>query len=84
VVEGRADQPLAALQKQRRPLTSTGPSFIAAWSNADVAVVALAAFAIAYGLCAAFTATWLVEESPGDGPPRAGRHLGGSGALRED
>ena len=40
---------------------SSGPAFVAAWSNADVAIVSLLAFAIAYALCAAFTATWLLD-----------------------
>jgi hypothetical protein len=40
---------------------STGPSFVAGWSNADIAVVSLAVFAIAYGLCAVFTASWLFD-----------------------
>ena len=40
---------------------STGPAFVPAWSNADVAIVSLAIFAIAYALCAAFTASWLLD-----------------------
>ena len=40
---------------------STGPAFVPAWSNADVAIVSLVVFAIAYGLCAAFMATWLLD-----------------------
>jgi hypothetical protein len=40
---------------------SSGPSFIAAWSNADVAIVSLSTFALAYILMAVFTASWLLD-----------------------
>ena len=40
---------------------STGPSFIASWSNADVAILSLLMFAIGYILMAVFTASWLLE-----------------------
>ena len=40
---------------------SAGPSWVAAWSNADVAIVSLLVFATAYALCAVFTATWLLD-----------------------
>ena len=40
---------------------SSGPSFVAAWSNADVAVVSLLVFATGYTLMAVFTASWLLD-----------------------
>jgi hypothetical protein len=40
---------------------STGPSFVSAWSNADVAIVSLLIFAIGYSLMAVFTASWLLD-----------------------
>lgn len=40
---------------------STGPAFVAAWSNADVAVVSLAIFTVGFALAAAFTAQWLLD-----------------------
>ena len=40
---------------------SSGASYVAAWSNADVATASLLAFALAYALCAASGATWLLD-----------------------
>ena len=40
---------------------STGPSFVAGWSNADVAIVSLSIFAIAYILMAVSTMSWLLD-----------------------
>jgi hypothetical protein len=40
---------------------STGPSFVAAWTNADVAIVSLLIFALGYILMAVFTASWMLD-----------------------
>jgi len=40
---------------------SSGPAFVAAWSNADVAVVSLLIFAVAYSLTAASAVTWFLD-----------------------
>jgi uncharacterized membrane-anchored protein YitT (DUF2179 family) len=40
---------------------SSGPAFVSAWSNADVALVAFLVFTAGFALAAAFTAQWLFD-----------------------
>jgi hypothetical protein len=40
---------------------SSGPSFVAAWSNADVAAAALVVFTVGYALAAVLAATWPLD-----------------------
>lgn len=40
---------------------STGPAYVGAWSNADVAVVSLLVFTLCFAVSAAFTLYWLLD-----------------------
>lgn len=40
---------------------STGPAYVGAWSNADVAVVSLLVFTVCFAVSAAFTAYWALD-----------------------
>ena len=44
-----------------RAAEASGPSFVAAWSNADVAIAALAVFTAGYALAAVLAAAWPLD-----------------------
>jgi hypothetical protein len=44
-----------------RIAAASGPSFVASWSSADVAIIALVVFTVGYALAAALAATWPLD-----------------------
>lgn len=40
---------------------STGPAYVVAWSNADLAILSLAIFTVCFAVSAAFTLHWLLD-----------------------